>query len=75
MAYRWAEAHKGMHEEMQGVNWRFLWQKAEAVYVKLLVEAKKLDDEIDVTEFIDPHPGYEYPVDSNFAQSHVVDWM
>lgn len=75
LAYKWAEAFKGNFEELQGTNWRFLWQASERHYAKMLVESKKLDNSIGLTDYLVPKGmGYMFPVDAKFAQSHDVDW-
>ena len=75
-ACRWADKHKGVYKELQGINWRFNWSEHSARYVKMLVEAKKEDDNYVVTGWVIP-PGKNFssPIDAKFAQGNDVSWL
>ena len=76
MAHKWAESRKGEFEELRGINWRFLWQENHQMYGKMLVEAKKNDAGLGLTEYLPPKGANAMaPIDASFAQSHDVDWI
>jgi hypothetical protein len=75
-AYEWAETHKGEHEQLQASNWRFRISQKELNLARLLARAKIDDERVTQAGWLADWRNLPLaPVDSNFAQSHDVDWL
>ncbi len=72
----WADKNKGRYDELKGINWRFNWGAHREHYTKMLLEAKKEDDNYVVTGWvIAPGRNIGSPIDAKFAQGNDVSWL
>lgn len=76
-AYRWAETTKGNDKRLQGPDWRFLMAEANKDYAQELQRAVREDEDVFLQQlrFNESRSGFLTPIDANYAQNHVVDWM
>jgi len=69
----WAEMNKGVHATLRLTDWRFLLGELSSRYERLLLNAKKQDDEIFNQNVMFPRRwGSEYPPSASWLQTH--DW-
>lgn len=74
-AYRWALSHAGTDPALKGINWMNLMIDVQKQYRLDLVKAKREDNEILLTNFVNWNADLQNfmgPIDSNWAQSHGV---
>lgn len=76
-AYRWAEANKGTHKELMNSDWRYLAAEVNQNYMDQLRKTIREDEDIfmQTIHFKESRSGFMTPIDANYAQNHVVDWM
>lgn len=79
-AYRWAATNSARVPELKGINWMTLLLESQKRYRQALVDAKRVDNEVQVI-IIKPGATGMYalngPIDSNFSQSHdypILGW-
>lgn len=71
LAYEWATANTGRHQELQGTNWLALRSSVNRDYMESLASDERNDEEIFLQNWVTP--GYNkppWPVDSAWMQSH-----
>jgi len=76
-AYRWAEAAKGSDKTMQAQDWRYSAAESKASFEKQLITTAREDEDayLQTIHFAESRSGFMTPIDANYAQNHVVDWM
>ncbi len=76
-AFRWAEQNKGVHKELMASDWRYLSQDVNRNYMQQLSRSIREDEDIfmQTIHFKESRSGFMTPIDANYAQNHVVDWM
>lgn len=83
--YKWAAENVGRLPQLKGTNWVQLMLKTQEDYRKNLVTAKKQDNEQQLNDVWNRGHGlvhggrwgkgmWSYPIDSNFLQSHLVNF-
>lgn len=75
--YRWAEMSKGTYKDLQATDWRFLMAETTQRFTKELAKTMREDEDIYLQNihFAESRSGFMTPIDANYAQNHVVDWM
>lgn len=68
----WAEMSKGVHAPLRLTDWRFLLGELSSRYERLLLQAKKQDDEIFNQNAMLPKRPMGYPPSAAWLQQH--DW-
>jgi hypothetical protein len=66
----WAEMSKGMYPTLRGSDWRFLMGELSARFERLLLQAKKQDDEIFNQNVMMPRRLMTYPPSASYMQEH-----
>lgn len=75
-AYDWAIANQSRYTALKGVDFRLLKAETNRKYEKMLLDAKRRDDNIMLDNWLPDFRAYmTAPIDSKFAQSHDVDWL
>jgi len=76
-AYQWAESAKGGDPKLAGSDWRYLAAEADRRFNELYVKTAREDEDayMQTMHFAESRSGFMTPVDANYAQNHVVDWM
>lgn len=71
-AYDWAIVNAGRFPELKGVDWQLAKAENQRTYDKMLIDARRHDDEIFTDSYVTQWRDYMQmpPVDSNFMQSH-----
>lgn len=71
LAYEWAEANKGLHQELQATNWLALRSSVDRDYAESLATDEKNDEETFLQNWVTlNYGGPPWPVDANWMQSH-----
>jgi hypothetical protein len=74
-AYEWAIVNQSRFPTLKGVDFRLALAESNRKYEKMLLDAKRRDDNIILDNWLPDFRGYmNAPIDSKFAQSHDVDW-
>ena len=78
-AYRWARANAGRFPALVKTNWSQAISDTEKSFERLYTDAKRQDLEIRQSNIVSrghtlrqQGPGWQWPVDANFIQSHLV---
>lgn len=76
-AYRWAEENKGGDPKLQMSDWRFLMAQVNKDYMDELRKTIREDEDVfmQTIHIAESRTGFMTPIDANYAQNHVVDWM
>lgn len=76
-AFRWAEQNKGVHKELLATDWRYLSMDVNKNYSEQLTRAIREDEDIFEQKIAhhESRSGFLTPIDANYAQNHIVDWI